>query len=543
MVATGTDSPLFRFLQRHVVETLTLLYFLILLYVTLLPFDFSADSTQLEPAGRSWGLIIVRPIVPDVASNFGLYLPFGVLVCATLGKHGAGKPASMALAVLLAAVLSYGAEYSQRFSPSRICSVADFLANITGAACGSLGAHGVVWLAGRASRANRRDVIERPSAAVARITAFALLVAALVPFDLTFIPDRFAGAVSNLRLVPFERLDNLALAIEAAAGRGDAAAYYARYRDWWMLRLDYGAQAAGYAVLAVLTAYYLRRHCKTPVQRTVTWTIAACSILAVVGGVTQVFVLSRGFDVTYILVGIVGAMLGVVVCWPLWRAWAGQPAANPGPRLRSRKRLAVAAVTVIAAFIVLRETAPFLPVLTANSVADQLAQADRVPMLTYLQARLPVATEDLLSKFAHFALLGIAVALWRTTPPDARPARPWATGLVVAAGVALLESFQLLLPSRIPAVTDVLLGLSGTAFGVQAYRMVIAYHHMVSVHRRLERIAAVRFDVEFGPPEAGPPEAVPAQPVRYDVELGPPQDGPPEEFPPQPVREHSRRRR
>jgi hypothetical protein len=98
----------------------------------------------------------------------------------------------------------------------------------------------------------------------------------------------------------------------------------------------------------------------------------------------------------------------------------------------------------------------------------------------------------------------------------------------------------LFLPSRIPAVTDVLLGLSGTAFGVQAYRMVIAYHYMVSAYRRREPVARVRFDVEFGPPEAGPPEAVPAQPVRYDVELGPPQSGPIEELPPQPVHEHSR---
>jgi VanZ family protein len=208
--------------------------------------------------------------------------------------------------------------------------------------------------------------------------------------------------------------------------------------------------------------------------------------------------------------------------------------------LRSRKRLAVAAVTVIAAFIALRETAPFLPVLTATSVADQLAQADRVPMLTYLQARLPVATEDLLRKFAQFALLGMAVTLWRTTPPDTRPARPWTTGLVVAAGVAFLEALQLFLPSRIPAVTDVLLGLLGTAFGVQAYRMVIAYHSVVSDRRRRKPVAPVRFDVEFGPPEAGPPEAIPAQPVRYDVDLGPPQDGPPEEAVSRPLRKHSR---
>jgi VanZ family protein len=511
MPSSGSDSPFLRFLRAHAVEVGAALYFFVILYVTLLPFDFDATRPQTAPAGTWWGLVVARPATPDVASNIALYVPLGVLLTAMLVKWRLGHGPAIALAILLAAMLSFGSEYLQRFSPSRVCSLADFVANVIGAAGGGLASAGVVWLAEVTVRANRRDLRDCPCAVLAKLTALALVVAATVPFDFTFSPDRFLAAVKHLEIVPFQRLRAMDATISATANGSDSAAFFARSRDGWMLRMDYAAQTGGYAFLAVLTAYYLRRYCRTSVPRTVTWTFAACSILAMLAGSARLFVLSRGFDITYVVMGPIGALFGLILYGPLVRWWAPHEAVAP----RSRKPLPAAAILCIAALIVLRETAPFLPVTTADSIAQQIARVDVLPMETYLQARLPMAAEDMLAKLIRFALLGVAISVWRATPSDPRRARPWATGFVVASATAVLELLQVLLPSRIPAVTDVLLAMFGTAAGVQMYRVAMAYHNDVIRRRTTKPAEPVRYDVELGPPEEGPTETVPREPVRH----------------------------
>ena len=511
MPSSRVDSLFLRFLRAHAVETLAALCFLIILYVTLLPFDFNTGRPQAAPAGTWLGLVVVKPVIPDVASNLALYFPLGILLAAVLVKWRLGHGPAIALAILLAALLSFASEYFQRFSPSRVCSLADFVANVVGAAGGSLVSGGVAWLAEVAVRASRRDLRECPCAVLARLAALSLAVAATLPFDFTVSPDRFLAAVKRPEIVPFQRLRELDARILASADGSDSMAFFARSRDWWMLRMDYAAQAGGYGFLTVLTAYYLRRHCRTSVVRTVTWTLAACTMLAVLVGSARLFVLSRGFDITYVVIGPLGAVVGLAFYRPLVRRWAPHEAVVP----HSRKPLLAAAAFCIAVLIALRETAPFLPVTTADGIAQQIARVDVLPMETYLQARLPMAVEDVLAKLIRFALLGVAIAVWRSTPPDPRRARPWATGLVVAAATAVLELLQVLLPSRIPAVTDVLLAMFGTAAGVQMCRVAMAYHGDVIRRRVTKPVEPVRYDVELGPPEEGPTEPLPRKRVRH----------------------------
>ncbi len=513
MAPPHSDSFLFRLLKGNVVEALTLTYLLVLAYFTLLPFDFREAAIDHEAAVVQWGLTVAAPHWPDLICNVALYVPLGALFGATLVKRGLGRPVSIVVAVILAGALSYGTEYSQRFSPSRVCSLADFVGNVLGAIGGGLIAPAGLWFAGRVARTTQRDLRECPSAVLARAAAVALVVAAVIPFDIAVDAGRLRSAVQHPQLIPFLEHEQATGMIEAAAARGDAYEYHAAFRDWWMLRLDYAEQLCGYALLAFLVLYYLRRSCRMSVLEAAPSCIAACGLLALFAAVTQLFVLSRGFHATYIVVGLLGACTGVVLYWPIVRHWES-PRRSDDPRHgRARKRLMLAIVTVAAALIVLQETAPFIPVATVDSIVQQLAAADRMPMVSYFHARLPTATYDLLHKTMRFVVLGIAISVLRAAPPGPRPARPWRAGFAVAAAVAALEFLQLLLPSRVPAVTDVVIGLLGTAAGVQTYRLAAAYYHdVVSVPHR--KVTTIRYDIELGPTEEGPEERVPVPPAR-----------------------------
>lgn len=506
MALPRTASPFLRFLRRHVSEVLAALYLLHLLYTALLPFDFTRSVAQQHSTGTWWGLQITAPHLPDVASNIALYVPLGILVRAALVKHGAGKHASLVPTVAAAALLSYAAEYIQQYSPTRVCAASDFLCNVVGAAAGAAASNVLVTVGRRFAARNRRDLRECPSAVLARLTALALAATALIPFDVTFTVNRFHAALLNACVIPFQKLQNVAAVAENVSAHPGANDAFNRLRDWWMLLLDYVGYGVGYAVLAVIVAYYLRRHCKTSIWRTATWTVASCTILAAITCAVQTFILSRGLDTSYLVLGTFGATFGVAAHGLLLRYWGA--AAEPGSeaRLRRHSRILAAAVAAMAFAILLRETVPFRPVCTIESIFRQAQAADWLPMEAYLQARLPVATDDLMHKLLRFALLGGLISLCRLTRPDATPTKAWRPGLHVAAAIAVLELGQLLLPSRIPGLTDVLIAGVGTAGGVHVHRLAFAYYAEVRTRRPDRTVNRIRYDVELGPPGEGVPE-------------------------------------
>jgi VanZ family protein len=525
MVETS-ESYLFRLLRRNVVEVLTLAYLAMLAYITLLPFDFSREAALNEPAKACFGLTVVAPNWPDLAGNVALYVPLGMLFSASLVKRRLSRCVAIVLAVLLAGAMSYSTEYSQRFSPSRVCSLVDFFANVAGAICGGVVAPVGLWLADRVAFTTHRDLKECPTAVLARVAAVALILTAWIPFDVAVKADRLANAIENPILVPFDEYRQAFAQVEDAAARGAESEYYAACRDWWALRLDYAGQVCGYALLAILTMTYLRRDCRMSVIGAAVCCVAACALLAIAAGTLRILLLSRGFDATYMVVGLGGTCAGVLTYGPTVRAWDSMKRAKGRPR----RRLMLATVTLLIAFIVLHETAPFMPVSTIDSIGDQMASADRVPMISYFHARLPLATDDCLRKCVRFAILGLAITLFRAASAEPRSARPWRTGLVVAAWIVLLEGVQLLLPSRVPSVTDVLIALFATAAGVQAYRLAMAYYRDVTRPRQRREVTRIRYDVELGPPEGGPPERVPER-VPESV---------PERVPERPARERVR---
>jgi VanZ family protein len=110
----------------------------LVLYASLYPFEGWRWPPGLGAADL---LALPWPIyrLPfDVGANFAGYLPLGLLLAAALRRSPADGWAPVALAVLLAAALSYGVEVAQHFLPGRHPSLLDWALNTGGAGVGAL---------------------------------------------------------------------------------------------------------------------------------------------------------------------------------------------------------------------------------------------------------------------------------------------------------------------------------------------------------------------------------------------------------------------
>ena len=73
-------------MRKYWIEILALGCTLVIVYGSLIPFDFSWSAESPE-APTYFGIPIVDVNFPDVASNIAIYMPFGVLLCAFLVRR------------------------------------------------------------------------------------------------------------------------------------------------------------------------------------------------------------------------------------------------------------------------------------------------------------------------------------------------------------------------------------------------------------------------------------------------------------------------
>jgi VanZ family protein len=85
----------------------------------------------------------------DELSNFLGYMPFGALLVIAVLRGGGSRSRSIAVALALSALLSYGVEVAQQFLPQRVPSLRDVLYNVCGAAAGAglaIAMHAAGWI-------------------------------------------------------------------------------------------------------------------------------------------------------------------------------------------------------------------------------------------------------------------------------------------------------------------------------------------------------------------------------------------------------------
>lgn len=122
---------------------LLLLYTALLVYASLMPFDFSLDQDfayQIHLFFSAWPFNIhARVSGSDVASNLFLYLPLGGLTALTCQIAGLPRKKTLVISVLVCSLTSLTVEITQIFLISRIASASDWLINSISGFIGATG--------------------------------------------------------------------------------------------------------------------------------------------------------------------------------------------------------------------------------------------------------------------------------------------------------------------------------------------------------------------------------------------------------------------
>lgn len=411
-------------------------------YGSFVPFDFRA------PHGTdATGLAFPSPSMAsrtDFVSNVLLFLPgpFALMgaLCAGRGRRSATAVAAV-LVPLFTVAVAWSVEWGQQFLPSRTPSWYDVLAAATASCVAvtvwlAVGDRVTDWLHRAIAGRQPRTFVETALVLYAAGTA----VLQVLPLDLTIRPAELAEKYRAGRIVLTPLASLLPLGLDALL-----AAFSTLLRS-----VPFGLLG----LVLWMPASTIRR----PVGAFVLGLGAVAAIEA-----AQIFVFSRVFDVTDVLVGAAGVATG---SWAGRRAWSHRTAAAPASVATSWAIRGLAAWLLI---LLVRHWYPFDFSLDPALIRSRLPEVIGVPFRAYYTANPFEALNDAAIK----GLLAVPVGLllWRCWPPRSWPTVPAAIRLTILLAVSTVfftavEAGQLLLPSRYPDITDVGIGMAGTAVGL-----------------------------------------------------------------------------
>ncbi len=175
--------------------------------------------------------------------------------------------------------------------------------------------------------------------------------------------------------------------------------------------------------------------------------------------VAQVFVLSRTADVVDFFVNAIGVAAGV---WVASRVLSNRerPARAPS------SRIPIAGLAVSLGVCILYSWSPFDFQLSGEVIRPRIPMIFEAPFYGYYQNPETKAVGELLVKLALGVPIGIFLGWWiKATSAGYRRSAVAAASVSTAVFFVVVEAGQLLLPTRYPDNTDILLGLAGALAG------------------------------------------------------------------------------
>jgi VanZ family protein len=291
--------------------TLLILWTILIVYVTMLPFDFSVDTVANASRVRTLVSSIGRRVSPgDAVRNVLLFMPLGLLLSFRLAGGGSGFGKTLVRAASGGLALSILVECGQFFLPSRIPSLVDLATNTFGAALGA----SVGWPLMRRAwprywPALRRFVGRRPMTACALATLVGLSVAGLAPSEVGSVLGDTRAAPERERPIPLDP------AVREPAPTA---------RPWLWAEEGLAWTLAGGLVTLAL------REMGWGGSRAIARAVALCGTLSLAIAASSSLIPSRTVDLTSVLFELIGSAAGAM-------AVAGLPAQDPrrwtGPAL------------------------------------------------------------------------------------------------------------------------------------------------------------------------------------------------------------------
>ena len=407
---------------------LWLLFILFIFYGTLIPFDLSLDPENIRSdLGQAnlipfffGGRIVSRM---DIISNLLLFMVYGILFHSAFTKPKGRQPWIFPACVMSGFLLSTIIETCQIFSVSRVSSVTDISINTF---AGGIGC-GVSWIFHRFYKEKAANWIKgilsnRPLLLILLIYSSLVILNFLVPFDISIQVSDVWHSVKNINFIPFGN--------------------YQSYQDYFA---GVGGELVIYLLLGFLINLCLIRYTRLSKAVASVYTIILVGVFSIGIEIAQIFFISRVTDVTDVVTGILGAMLGVFTC-----------------RFLNRQKLLIG---LYIAFIFYYALAPFNFSFRANTLINSISIRSLVPFYAYWVNTTVFAFKDFIEGIVLYLPLGFLISL-----KNAKKSGFGFLYFLYGAAIALLMEFcQLFIIGRYFDITDVLLAGIGTSLGGWCY--------------------------------------------------------------------------
>jgi len=436
-----TDIP---FVEKRVLRWMLFFYCLFILYGSFIPFRFSADPVFIH---SQWSRFFTPPFVHsvrqfsllDVVSNILLFVPFGFLwIGAEIGSRPFSGLFKAILSVWIIGLLfGLGIETGQTFSPGRTASILDALSNGLGSAVG--GAAGYLFLRGLSSGPGvilRGIIRQRPSLIVLALFMIVPVADAYYPFQITLDVSTLWDNLKHTQWLPF---------------------YGGFHRFWMDLLVE---KLLLFAAIGYLVFHNLRR-AGLPHSAATAWGLCVAFAFCVEAG--KLLFVGRVPNAENFILSSTGALLGIL--------------ALPGVAESNiyRRHSIELLMTLVLALAAYSELSPFDWIQSANELPARLSKIEWLPFGAYYGADPQSVLFDLGKKLLIIGPLGFLIAARFQVKKSSR--HRTVAALVGLFTGALLEASQLLLRSRTPSVTDVLL------FGLSSWAGAILFERFSILHR------------------------------------------------------------
>ena len=488
-----------QFFLAHFDKGLTLLVVLFVSLLSLAPYDFLAPTNV--PHHPSFFITTTSNVpAPDAIGNIALYIPLGFLAHIVLRRRIAFGFLRALATLMFAAALSLGLEWIQGYSPTRVSSLIDVVANLIGAGIGLVIAVAFGSLVPDLMGALLYDLRRRPAVAGIKVYCGLLILFAMMPFTLTFDTQRMATAYRESSFVPFVTPPTeLALAEDAmresAIGREPGS--HVDLLRWMVMRkwARWAAEAASFTILALLlhTMFRLEYGFSRRGATGLVWWIGGLSAFAL--SLLQLPVATRTIDSTDVVFRLFGVACGLVVASSrIGRQTADESAGawDFMPGLVRVGGIFTALYVFYAGVIPLNFDFEF------STLGSAISSGGFLPFTAYSTARHDLAFSDLTEKIAAYAVLGGLLAARRGVESGVRRASFSRVLYPCVALSSIVELVQVYVPIRVPSLTDPMLAAFGCLLGVGMQRTAAS---LVAFASEYEMI---------GPDDSAMPRAVPA---------------------------------
>jgi glycopeptide antibiotics resistance protein len=434
------------------------LFVLFAVYGSLVPFDIT--FVPLDEAVRRFVAAMSLPLQlwsrSDLIANVLLMVPvaFSLMAIARLDRRGFGGALVAGLAsIAFGALLANTLEFLQVFTPDRVVSKTDVIAQTLGATVGvatwGLAGQAMVdWLRGFGD--SGLDTRLRRIQGLFALYAIGWFVMMALPLELSLSPVAWLHKYreGGIVLVPF-------------------AAHYDSRADMIWDVVGSMLSAVPLGALAWLTA--LHHRWQHPWRRATL--LGAAFVVA--GEFVQVLEAHRVADVTDVMFGTIGAVAGV---WLAARRVPMDAKAASDAHVEShasgRSRVALGETLAWCAVLVFYHWKPFAFTTDTQLIRARLAGVSLMPLAQYVHSSTgPQLLLQMLIKAGLGLPLGVTLARWARTwslgrTPSSTRLR-WAICLLFSLGIlGVIETGQIFLPDRVADITDVLVGWTGAVGGL-----------------------------------------------------------------------------